>query len=343
MRKLGLLIIIIAVLTVPVGAASFTAPEISNPYMPAEVDDFSDGLWFVVKTAIQNLLPEVRDAGNICLSIIAVGMLISLVTSAFAFNKQIAVTVGIISVSVLLFQSSNTFIQTGITTVQELSQYGKLLLPVMTAALAATGGATTSAALYTGTAIFNYCLTAVLTKLVVPLIYIYLCVSISHSIAKEELLNSIKKFIKWLVQWGLKIVIYIFTGYLGITGVISGTVDASALKATKLAISGLVPVVGSTISDASETILVSAGLMKNAAGIYGGLAIIAMWIGPFLQIGIQYLLLKITGFICGALQSKEIADIVGDFTTALGFVLGMIVTICVLLLISTVCFMKGVV
>ena len=342
MRRLGLLILIIAILTVPVCAASFTAPEISNPYMPAEVDNFSDGLWFVVKNAIFDLAPEVRDAGEICLSIVAVAMLISLVTSAFAFNKQVAVTVGIMCVAILLFRSSNTFIQTGVATVKELSEYGKLLLPVMTAALAATGGATTSAALYTGTAVFNYILTTVLTKFAVPLMYIYLCTSISYAIAKEELLGSIKKFINWLIQWGLKIIIYIFTAYLGITGVISGTVDASALKATKLAISGFVPVVGGVISDASETILISAGLMKNAAGLYGGLAIIAMWIGPFLQIGTQYLLLKITGFICGALQSKEIADIVADFTTALGFVLGMIVTICVLLLISTVCFMKGV-
>jgi len=290
MKKLLMIIITLSLLAVPVSAAEFTAPQISNPYMPAEVEDFSDGLWFIIKNAIHNLSPEIRDASGICLSIIAVAMLISLITSAFSFNNQIAATVGIISVAVLLFKPSDTFIQMGINTVQDLSQYGKLLLPVMTASLAAAGGATTSATLYAGTAIFNHVLTTLLTKLIVPLIYIYLCVSVGQSIVKEDLLGNIKKFVKWVIQWGLKVAIYIFTGYLSITGVISGTVDASALKATKLAISGFVPVVGGVISDASETILLSAGLMKNAAGIYGGLAILAMWIGPFLQIGIQYLL-----------------------------------------------------
>lgn len=342
MKKLRMLIVIILLLAVPVSAEGFTAPEISNPYMPAAVEDFSDGLWYVIKNAVHSLAPEIRDACGICLSVIAVAMLISMITSAFSFNKNVAVIVGVVSVSVLLFQSSNTFIQMGISTVHELNQYGKLLLPVMTASLASTGGVTTSGALYTGTAIFNTVITALLTKLVVPLIYIYLCISVAQSVVKEDLLNSIKKFMKWLIQWGLKSAIYIFTGYLGITGVISGTVDASALKATKLAISGAVPVVGGVISDASETILISAGLMKNAAGIYGCLAILAIWIGPFLQIGIQYLLLKITGVISSAFHCDSIAEIIGDFTSALGFILGMIVTICVLLLISTVCFMKGV-
>ena len=342
MKKLLMIIITLSLLAVPVSAAEFTAPQISNPYMPAEVEDFSDGLWFIIKNAIHNLSPEIRDASGICLSIIAVAMLISLITSAFSFNNQIAATVGIISVAVLLFKPSDTFIQMGINTVQDLSQYGKLLLPVMTASLAAAGGATTSATLYAGTAIFNHVLTTLLTKLIVPLIYIYLCVSVGQSIVKEDLLGNIKKFVKWVIQWGLKVAIYIFTGYLSITGVISGTVDASALKATKLAISGFVPVVGGVISDASETILLSAGLMKNAAGIYGGLAILAMWIGPFLQIGFQYLLLKVTGIICSTFHSDAVAEVIKDFTSALGFVLGMIVTICVLLLISTVCFMKGV-
>lgn len=342
MKKLLMLILTVSLLIVPVSAAEFTAPEISNPYMPSEVENFSDGLWFIVKNAIHNLVPEIRDASGICLSVVAVAMLISLISASFSFSKQMVTTVGIISIGVLLFRPSDTFIQMGISTVQELSQYGKLLLPVMTASLASTGGVTTSAALYTGTAVFNTVITTALTSLIVPLIYIYLCVSVAQNVVKEDLLNSIKKFVKWLIQWGLKGAIYIFTGYLSITGVISGKVDASALKAMKLAISGAVPVVGGVISDASETILLSADLMKNAAGIYGGLAILAIWIGPFLQIGIQYLLLKVTGILCSAFHSEAIAAVIGDFTSALGFILGMTVTICVLLLISTVCFMKGV-
>ena len=103
----------------------------------------------------------------------------------------------------------------------------------------------------------------------------------------------------------------------------------------------MVPFVGGIISDASETILISASIMKNAAGVYGILAIIAVFIGPFLKIGAQYLILKITGSMCMLFSNKQASDLIKDFSTGMGMVLGMLGTIGLLLLVSVVCFMKG--
>lgn len=80
--------------------------------------------------------------------------------------------------------------------------------------------------------------------------------------------------VKNVVSWSLKTILTVFTTYMTVTGVVSGTTDAAALKATKVTISSVVPVVGGILSDASEAVLVSAGLMKNAAGIYGILAVL---------------------------------------------------------------------
>ena len=126
-----------------------------------------------------------------------------------------------------------------------------------------------------------------------------------------------------------------------ITGVISGTADQAALKATKLTISGMVPVVGGILSDASETILISAGAVKSAVGVSGLLALIAIAIGPFLRIGVQYLLLKITASVCGVFGSKRITGLISDIAGAMGLILAMTGTVCLLLMISMVCFLKG--
>ena len=88
--------------------------------------------------------------------------------------------------------------------------------------------------------------------------------------------------------------------------------------------------------------MVGASMVKSAAGIYGLLAITAIWISPFMQIGIQYLMLKIAGALCGMLDAKRVSSLVDGFSTAMGFLLGMTGIMCVLLLISTVCFMRGV-
>ena len=140
----------------------------------------------------------------------------------------------------------------------------------------------------------------------------------------------------------MKILLYVFTGYIGITGVVSGAADAATLKAAKLTISGMIPVVGGILSDASEAVLVGAGVMKSAVGVYGVLTVIAIWITPFFQIGIRYLLLKLTSAISQLFAGKEISDLIGAFSEAMGLLLAMTGGISLMLLISTVCFMKGV-
>ena len=116
----------------------------------------------------------------------------------------------------------------------------------------------------------------------------------------------------------------------------------AVLYCPKLTMSGMIPVVGGMLSDASEAVLVGAGVMKNAVGIYGLLAILSVWLAPFLQIGTQYLLLKFTGTLCTAFGAKEPSRLIDQFSSAMGLLLGMTATMCLLLLVSTVCFMRGV-
>lgn len=345
MRKLILLIVVLLFTAIPVSAMEFTAPaapDAAEDYIPEESGSFGEDLWFVIKSAIARLQPNVAEAAGICVSLIAIILLMSILKSFTGIASHTVSLVGTLSISLLLIQPSNSLVQLGIQTVQELSEYGKLLLPVMTAAMAAEGAPTTSAALYAGTVAFNTLLTVGISKLIVPMIYIYVILCIAGSAIGEEILKKLRDFVKWLMTWCLKIAIYLFTGYIGITGVISGTADAAAVKAAKLALSGFVPVVGSIISDASEAILVSAGVMKSSAGVYGLIVILALWIGPFLQIGVQYIMLKITAAVCSVFSEKNTSGLIQDFSGVMGFLLGMTGTVCLLHLISTVCFMKGV-
>ncbi len=329
----------------PVRAMEFTAPDAPDgveEYIPEDTQSFAEDLWYVIKTAVSKLQPSLTEAAGVCLSLIAIVLLSSVLKTTSDSAKNAIHLASTLSISVLLFLPANSLIQLGAETVAQLSEYGKLLLPVLTAALAAQGGTSSSASLYAGTAAFDAILSVIIARLLVPMLYIYLCLCVACSMVSQSLLDNLRNFIKWAVTWCLKTLLYVFTGYLGITKVISGSVDASAMKATKLAISGAVPVVGGVISDASETILVSAGLMKSAVGSYGLIAVLAIWIGPFLQIGCQYLLLKMTGAVCSVIGGKENSALITDFTGAMGMLLAMTGTVCLLLLVSTVCFMKGV-
>ena len=340
-----LLLLISFVLPFRADAQEITAPavpESGRELMPEGADSFGEGLAEILRDAVSMLRPDLAEAASTCCGIFAAVLLVSLLKSFPGVPEKISELTGTVCVSAALLTGVNSLIHLGSQTVAELSAYGKLLLPVMTTALAAQGGVTSSAALYTGTALFNTLLGSLITGILIPLIYIYLAFAGVNSAVGEEMLKKLRDLVKWLMTWCLKIILYVFTGYMGITGVVSGTTDAAALKATKLTISGMVPVVGGILSDASEAVLVSAGLAKNAAGIYGIFAILAVSLGPFLRIGVHYLLLKSTAALSSVFGAKRITDLIGDFSSAMGLLLAMTGTQSLLLLISTVCFLREV-
>ena len=327
------------------GAAEFTAPEVTGPaarYMPEETTDFGSAALELFRNVVGTLRPDLREAAAICMSLLATVLLISLVQGLGDSAKKTANLTGTAAISAALLLSANSMIQLGSETIQKLCEYGKLLLPVMTAAMAAQGSATASAALYTGTALFIALLSGLISKLLLPMVYMYLALSAANSATGESMLKRMGDLLKWVMSWCLKTVVTVFTGYLGLTGIISGTTDAAMVKAAKTAISTAVPVVGGALSSAAESVLAGAALVKNTAGIYGILAVLAIFLDPFLRIGIHYLMLKITSAVTGIFGCKEMTDLIGSFSEAMGFLLAMTGSVCVLMLISTVCFLKGV-
>ena len=345
MNKLLLLTFLTIALIFPVSAQGITAPvapEAAEEYMPEHTESFSEGIYHIFITAMEKLQPKLLQAGRSCLAVIAVTLLVSLVQSFSATAKNITELVGAVGICLLLLQPANSLIRMGAETVEELSEYGKLLLAVMSAALASQGATNTAAAIYTATATFSTILSSLIVQIIVPLTYVFLCFCIARSAIGDDTLGRISSLVKSAAVWCLKSVLYIFTGYISISGVISGSVDATAIKAAKLTISGVVPVVGGILSDASETILVSASLVKNAAGIYGLLALLSIWVGPFLEIGVQYLLLNATSGICAIFSSKRTCELIKNFSAVMGLLLAMTGAVCLLLMVSTVCLMKGV-
>ena len=332
-------------LSVPASGLELEAPEVPSQgeaLMPSRVDSFGEGLWELVQNAINTLHPNLTAAWGICARVISVAILLSVIGMLRQKTSEPAQFAGTILICLILLEQTNVLIQLGMDTVRTMGDYGMLLLSVLTAALAAQGGVTASAALYTGTVCFSTVLTNLISRILVPMVYMYLVLSVGYCAVGEQLLKKMADFVKGISVWCLKTILYVFTGYMTVTGVVSGATDAAALKAAKLTISGVVPVVGGILSDATEAVLVGAGVVRASAGIYGLLAVLAVFLGPFLRIGIQTILLKLTGAACGVFAPKQAGELVERFSAAMGLVLAMTASVCILLLISTVCFLKGV-
>ena len=345
MRFIISLILLLTMIPMPVSALEIQAPKVpkaAEEMMPEETASFGAGLLELLRKGLMKIRPDLEDAAQSCLSIVAGVMLVSLTKAVSGCASQAADLAGTVIVAAPLLTNMDALIRLGSNTIAELSDYGKLLFPVMTSALAAQGGGATSAVLYTGTVAFDMVLSNMISKFLVPLVHIFLALSLANGALGEEFLKKMRDFVKWFVSWCLKTVITVFTTYMSITGVVSGTTDAAALKAAKVTISSVVPVVGGILSDASEAVLVSAGTVKNAIGLYGMFAVAAICLEPFVMIGCHHLLLKLTGGICTVFSSKRITELIQDYASAMGMLLGMTGAVSLMLLISTVCFMRGI-
>ncbi len=238
---------------------------------------------------------------------------------------------GALSVTMAAAGSLDSLLGLGASTIDELSAFSQTLLPTLAAATAAAGAVTTATVQQVATVFFVDLLIRLIDRVCLPMVYLYIGVVTAAACLPENRLGALADGVKKVVTWVLTGAVLAFTLYLSVVRVITGSADAVTVKVAKAAISGVVPVVGKIISDASETVLAGAGMLKNTIGIFGTLAILAACAYPFLQLGVQYLLYKLTAFLAGAVGLCKLIDGLGG---AFGLILAMTGSCALLLLVS---------
>lgn len=337
------LVALFAAFSSPVSAQELTppaAPESAEALMPQEDADFGAGFMAMLQKVLPSAFTEMKQAFKTGFSVFCCVLLVSVLQSAGCSAKT-AEIVGAVCIASLMLQNSRALIGLAVETVTEISEYSKLFLPVIAAASSAQGGVTSATALCIGTSVFTAFLTNVLRSIMVPAVYFFLAAAIANCAVGEQALKSIRDQLKKLSAWFLKTVLTIFLTYMSITGAVTGTADKTAVKAAKAAISTVVPVIGKNLADASEALLLSAGLVKNSIGLYGIFVFLAIFLSPFVRIGAHYLVMKGTAALCTIVGSKQLTELTEDFCAAMGLLLGMTGTMCALSVIAAVCFLKG--
>ena len=173
-----------------------------------------------------------------------------------------------------------------------------------------------------------------ISGVLMPLVYLYIGVLTASACMADGRLAVLADGLKKSTVWILTTALLAFTLYLSVAKVISGSVDTAAVRVAKTTISGVIPVVGGIIADASETILAGAGLLKNTIGIFGMLGILCVCALPFLRLGIQYLLYKAVAFLSAVVGVESLQKLIGGLGGAFGLVLGMTGASALLLLVS---------
>ncbi len=298
-----------------------------------------EGIQAILDTGSEQISGVVRKAlrsGVLLLAVVLLCALAEGMNGAAGSGVDTASLVGALAVTAVAVADAHSLIGMGREALDEMELFSKALLPTITAAAAAAGSPGGAVARQVATMLFSDILMTLITRLLMPLVYAYIAACAAYAALGNEGLRRIGGTLKWLVTSVLTSVLLIFVGYLTVSGVIAGSADAVSVKAAKFAVSGLVPVVGGILSDAAETVLAGAGILKNAVGVFGMLVVLCMCVAPFLQLGIHYLVYKLTSALSATVSSGRVAGLIDGIGGAFGLVLGMTGACALLLLISMI-------
>lgn len=344
MRYLMAFLVLVLVGTPACGAAEVAGLdelwEQTESYGITEGQTLEEGLSGLMERVAHQAGGLFRDSAATGLKLLAVVLLCALAESArqegAKSSLQLTEMVGAVAITALTMTDMDTMIGLGRETVGRMDVFSGALLPVVAVLTAATGGVS-SAALHRGAVmLFSKLLIAVMDRLLIPLIYSYVAVSCAHAAVGNPGLKRLADLLKSTVNFLLTAILLAFVGYLTASGAVAGSVDASAVKAAKLAISRAIPVVGGILADASESVLAGAGVLRGSVGVAGMLVVLAICLTPFLHLATHYLVYKGTAALCAVVAQPRLSQLVDAIGSAFGLVLGMTGAAALVLLISLV-------
>ena len=321
-------------------AAEEYAPDVVWTAMP----DLNSGLASLLDTGTGALQGVVQKALRSGLLLLAIVLMASLAEGASAGGSgkvfRAAPLAAALAITAVAVADANSLIGLGREAIGKMEVFSKVLLPTVAAATAASGAPVGAAARQMAAMLFSDVLMTLINRVFLPLIYAYIAACTAHAATGNEGLKRIATTLKWVVTTLLTTVLLAFVAYLTVSGIIAGSADAVTIKAAKFTVSSLVPVVGGILSDAAETVLASAGILKNAVGVFGMLVVLGMCVLPFLQLGVHYLIYKMTAALSATVADSRAAGLIDGIGGAFGLVLGMTGACALLMLVTMVSAIK---
>ena len=296
----------------------------------------------------ERLLEELKSAVNESVrsvgSLIAIGVLGALAAALIGKGGEGGfVDMASCSAAALLLSGGlESLIGRATAALAQLSDYSKAALPAVFSAAAAGGAVVSASARYAAACLAMDVIISAQQRLVLPLIYAYLAVAVSRSLFDNGLLQGLIQLIKWAVTTALTGITLAFSAYVSLTGIVTGSSDVVAVKATRTVIASVLPVVGGILSDSASVLLAAASVIKNAVGAFSLVAVCALCAGPFALLFVKMLLFKFTAAVTDMLPSRRFSRLIGEIGTCCSMLLGMVGSCGVMLFISIMSGVKAV-
>ena len=180
-------------------------------------------------------------------------------------------------------------------TVVTLSGLLKILIPVYTFTVTATGNLTTGMIFYEYFMILVLVINSLCLNIILPLIEYYLLLELLNHFSVKQNISKLCESLYLLLQKGMKLIFFLFFGFHLLETMVVPSFDTSK-NAILSKMMGLIPGAGSIAQTVAGTVAGSSILIKNTLGVNVILFILIMLLVPMIKLLLYtffYLLLAI--------------------------------------------------
>lgn len=212
-------------------------------------------------------------------------------------------------------------------TIESMSHFLIALLPLMLG-LIATFGQVLSVSFFHPIIIFLIHVSGLLmTSFVFPLLFLSALLMIVSHMNEKYQATYLADLFKHISLGTLGVFITIFLGVISIQGTATAIQDGVALKTTKFITGNFVPVIGRSFTEAADTVLSAALLLKNAIGIFGLIIIISIAVFPLVKITVIAIMYKLAAALLQPLGSNSTTTCLNMISKYMMYILACLIVV----------------
>lgn len=322
MKKISKMIIIVVIIAL--FSLTAEASEVSDDYLsdfedilPEDVSFGSlDGEDVISSLGIESLLALVmgevsgRSGEVVSFFLLLVGSLAFLAVAESMSDKLSSVAsaaVGIAVASVLFSRIAPLFTEV-LTSLGQISSFFISLSPLMASITLSGGGAGAAAVQSVGAGVIISFVQFFTGDLFLSLASLSLAMSALSAFGEGGVM-SIVGGIKNIFLWVMGIVTAVLAASLSLQTLVASSSDSAGMRAAKYAASGMIPIVGSSISGALSTLASGLSYVKGVVGGVSVFVIVGYFLAPLIMLLLYRLALSISlslGEFVGAGVAKKI-------------------------------------
>src|SRR5699024_6601106 len=210
------------------------------------------------------------------------------------------------------------------------------LLPLMLG-LIATFGQVLSVSFFHPIIIFLIHVSGLLmTSFVFPLLFLSALLMIVSHMNEKYQATYLADLFKHISLGTLGVFITIFLGVISIQGTATAIQDGVALKTTKFITGNFVPVIGRSFTEAADTVLSAALLLKNAIGIFGLIIIISIAVFPLVKITVIAIMYKLAAALLQPLGSNSTTTSLNKNSKYMMYILACLIVVTYMFVLAIV-------